>query len=200
MPQKHESNSNTDKIRRFKLLFSKNRTNRADNLRDAREILSIGETIFKNRSNAEVFYYFSYFGAATAWVLQNELSMPEATVYRVLKLFRVKGYIHPAIKLSKIKNSKGGPRPIVWALNGASKDEISRAILLHHRILSPKYRVAEEVAQTILEDYMKKRKVEEVSYREILIVVREMRIPFKTPDIADLAAQYLHERGIKVWR
>lgn len=200
MPQKHESNSNTDEIRRFRLLFSKNRTNYADNLKDAREILSIGETIFKNRSNAEVFYYFSQCGAATAWVLQHELSMPEATVYRVLKLFRVKGYIYPAIKVSKIRNSKGGPRPTVWAFEGASKEEISQAIRLHFRVLSPKYRVAEEVAQTILEDYLVKQELEEVTYREILIVVREMRIPFKTPDIADLAAQYLHEKGVKVWR
>jgi len=27
-----------------------------------------------------------------------------------------------------------------------------------------------------------------------------MRIPFKGADIADLAASYLHEKGIKVWR
>jgi hypothetical protein len=40
----------------------------------------------------------------------------------------------------------------------------------------------------------------EINYRDIMQQVRELKIPFKGPDIADLAAQYLHERGIKVWR
>jgi hypothetical protein len=42
--------------------------------------------------------------------------------------------------------------------------------------------------------------VDEISYREIIIQVKELRIPFRTPDIADLAATYLNEKGIKVWR
>jgi hypothetical protein len=30
--------------------------------------------------------------------------------------------------------------------------------------------------------------------------VKEMKIPFRAPDISDLTAQYLHEKGVKVWR
>jgi len=139
-------------------------------------------------------------GSATAWILQSELNMPEATAYRALKKLRALKIVFPAIKISKIKKSKGGPRPVVWAFSDASSEEISNALKLHFRTLSPKYKVAEQIAQTILDDYMNRRNIEEISYREILIRVRKMHIPFRTPDIAYLASQYLHEMGMKVWR
>lgn len=88
----------------------------------------------------------------------------------------------------------------MWSIEGAGTDEISEALKLHTRALSPKYRVAEEAAQTILDNYMSKKASVEISYKEIVVQVRLMRMPFNTSDIADLAAQYLHERGIKVWR
>jgi len=169
-------------------------------LKNIQELLSFSEKIFSSSAIAETFLYFCLHGSATAWILQTELNMPEATAYRALKRLRALGILVPAIKVSKIRNSKGGPRPTVWALRSASTDEISKALRLHFRFLSPKYRVAEEVAQTILDEYVNRRNIQELSYREILIHIKELRIPFKTPDIADLAAQYLHERGVKVWR
>ena len=128
------------------------------------------------------------------------MDMSETTTYRVLKQLRASGFIKPAIKVSKAKGSKGGPRPTVWVLEGSSTEEAARALRLHYRLLSPKYRIAEEVAQSILDDYITPRQVTEITYREIVIQVKELKIPFSSPDIANLAARYLHERGIKVWR
>jgi len=183
-----------------RLLLLNERNNLATTLKNIQELLSFSERIFSSSAVAEVFLYFCLHGAATALVLQTELNMAEATVYRAIKRLRALGIITPAIKVSKIKNSKGGPRPTIWALEGASTEEISRALRLHFKTLSPKYRVAEEVAQTILDEYMSSRSIREISYKEILIHIKEMRIPFRAPDVADLAAQYLLERGIKVWR
>ena len=163
-------------------------------------LLSFCESIFKAGAIGEAFLYFCLNGAATSWVLQNELGMPEATAYRALKRLRSLGVITPALKASKMKDSKGGPRPTVWALEGAPTDEVARALRLHYAMLSPKFRIAQDVAQTILEDYMTPRQVTEITYREIVIQVKELRIPFRAPDIADLAAQYLGEQGVKVWR
>jgi len=53
--------------------------------------------------------------------------MPEATAYRALKQLKSLGFIVPALKVSKVKNSRGGPRPNVWALEGASQEEVARA-------------------------------------------------------------------------
>jgi len=104
------------------------------------------------------------------------------------------------MKVFKSRGSKGGPHPTIWALEGASTEDVVNTLKLHYRLLSPKYRIAEKVAQTILEEYLTPRHVTEITYREIVIHVKELKIPFSPPDIADLAASYLHDRGIKVWR
>ncbi len=183
-----------------KLLLLNEDNNLATTLKNIQELLSFSEKIFSSSAIAEAFLYFCLHGASTAWVLQNELNMPEATAYRALKRLRSLGIVVPALKVSKPKSSKGGPRPTVWALEGASTEEVAGALRLHYKMLSPKFRVAEEVAQTIIDEYLTVRNVEEISYREIVIKVKELRIPFRTPDIANLAANYLHEMGIKVWR
>ena len=76
---------------------------------------------------SKVFKYFCLHGAATAWEIQRELKMAEATTYRALKQLRVLGFIVPALRVSRFKHIKGGPRPIVWALEGASQEEVARA-------------------------------------------------------------------------
>jgi predicted transcriptional regulator len=187
----------TQIFRQLLLLNEKN--DLATTLKNIQELLNFSENIFSSTAVAETFLYFCLHGAATAWVLQMELNQPEATVYRTLKRLRAVGLISPALKVSKIQSSKGGPRPTIWALGSASGDEIAAALKHHYRTLSPKYRVAEEVAQTILDQYVKKGR-EEITYRDLLDQIKEMHIPFKAPDIADLAAQYLVEKGVKVWR
>lgn len=183
-----------------KLLLSYEKNNLHDTITTIQKLLLLNEKIFSAPSTAEVFIYFCLHGAATAWILQTELKLPEATVYRTLKILRALNLISPSIKISKIKYSKGGPRPIIWALSDASSDEISKALKLHFKKLSPKFRIAEQVAQTILDKYLLEQKKNEISFREIVIHIRELNMPFRTPDIADLTADYLLENGIKVWR
>ncbi len=182
------------------LLLLNEKNNLATTLKNIQELLTFTEQVFSSPAVAEVFLYFCLHGAATAWVLQNELNLPEATAYRALKRLRSMGIVVPALKVSKVKSSKGGPRPTVWSLEGSSNEEVAKSLRLHFQLLSPKFQVAETVAQTILDEYITKRKLDEISYREIVVQVKELQVPFRTPDIADLAATYLNERGIKVWR
>ena len=163
-------------------------------------MLSKIRSIFSSEAVSEVFTYFCLHGASTAWVVQCHLEMSEATTYRALKQLRSLKIIVPALKVGKSRKSKGGPRPTVWALEDTSPDDVAEALRLHYRLLSPNYRIAEKVAQTILDEFHEKGKPPEINYREIIIHIKELKIPFTTPDIADLAAQYLHEKGIKVWR
>lgn len=174
--------------------------NLANTLARIHGLLSFSRSIFTSRAVGETFLYFCLHGAATAWILQNELDLSETSAYNALKRLRSMGMLVPSIKITKIKASKGGPRPTIWALEGASAGEVSEALNLHYRMLSPKFMVAREVAQTILEEHLAPKQVMEITYREIIIKVKELRIPFKAPDIAELAAQYLHEQGVKVWR
>lgn len=200
LPPQDESNPVYHIIYAFKLLLLNRGSNSPFSIVYAQTILSKIRGILGSDSTAETFAYLCLNGASTAWVLQCKLDIPESTTYRALKQLRSLGFITPAIKVSKVKGSKGGPRPTVWVLEGATTEEVARALNLHYRMISPKYKIAEEVAQSILDDYITPRQVTEITYREIIVQVKELKIPFSTPDIADLAATYLHEKGIKVWR
>lgn len=126
-----EDNPVYDIIQAFKLLFKQRESD------STRTILSKLRSIFASEAISEVFTYFCHHGAATAWTLRNELEMSEATAYRALKQLRSLGFIVPAIKVSKLKRSKGGPRPTVWALEGASPDEVAEALMLHYQMFPP---------------------------------------------------------------
>lgn len=200
IPPEDESNPVYSIVYAFKLLLKKHESNSLDSVTYARTIVSKVRSIFSNDATAEVFAYFCLHGAATALVLQCQLDMTEPTTYRALKHLRSLKIIVPALKITKTRKTKGGPRPTIWAIEGASPEEVAEALRLHYRILSPKYRVAEEVAQTIIDEYITPRQATEITYREIIIHIKELKIPFMTSDVADLAASYLHEKGIKVWR
>lgn len=183
-----------------RLVLLNESTNFGLKLKNIQELISLTEKIFSSQSMAEVFLYFCLHGAGTGLILQSENNLSEATTYRILKRLYNMGLIYPALKISNIRNSKGGPRPIVWALQGASNEEIANAIRLHMKKLNPKYLIAERLAQTILDEYLNKRRINEITYREILIHIKELRLPYRTPDIAELTAEYLLENGMKVWR
>jgi len=197
----NENNSVLKLIRKMKLLFYNESDNPLNRVREARRILSFIESIFNSVATGEIFLYFLDRGAATAWLLQVDLELPEATVYRSLKQLRARGIIVYALKVSRHRGSRGGPRPIVWALQEAHTGDIAHAIRSHQRSLSPKYRVAEELVQTVIKDHLERTpQPEEITHRMILSVIRGHSEPYHTRDIADLAATILREQGIKVWR
>jgi hypothetical protein len=186
-------------IRAFQIILRSDRINSEGELDADRQILSACERIFKSEAVGQAFLYLCRHGACTGWLLQVQLGQPEATAHRVLRDLRALGIVEPILKVPQRRVKRSGPMPKVWGLVGSCSDEeVAKAVTLHYRSLSPKYRAAEKVAQTILDEF--KDRLMEVNYREIMLKVKEMRIPFKSPDIADLAAQYLHEKGFKIWR
>ena len=88
----------------------------------------------------------------------------------------------------------------VWMLEDALPGQVRDAVILHQRLQSPKYRIALQVAQTLLDEYISKKPIKEITYREIVLKVKRLNIPFNMRDIADLAAKYLHEQGVRIWR
>jgi len=100
-------------------------------------VLSKLRSIFSSEATARAFAYFCLHGSSTAWMLQCELNMPEATVYRVLNRLHARGIIAPVMRIRKVKRSKGGPRPTIWVLEGSSPDEVAEALKLHYRLLPP---------------------------------------------------------------
>jgi len=142
--------------------------------------------------------YFLVYGAATAWTLRFRLSAKRRTIYEALEQLRMTGLIIDYHRAQIPARNMKKPTT-VWGLQSATNDQVREAQLLHMRLCSPKYRTAEKVGQTILEQWMAKG-LREIHYHEIIREVKELKIPFRGPDIADMAAQYLHENGVKVWR
>ena len=146
-------------------------------------------TLFSSENLLKAAIYFAVNEAATALILKHKLKLPHTTAYWALQELHKIDLIKPATTFRD--SSK---RPItVWAIPGADPEKVKEAILEHRRLTSPKY----QIAQQLLTDFTQKK---EVSYREIVIRIRELKIPYQTTDIADLIAWELQKRGVRVWR
>jgi len=197
----NENNSVLKLIRKMKLLFSYGENNLSQRAVAVQELVAFLESIMKSPATSDIFFYFLEHGAATAWLLQVDLTQPEASVYRALKNLRKMDILVDALKISRQRGSRGGPRPTVWALQGADAADVAAAIRKHYRSLSPKYRVAEELVQTVIQEHLERNThVDGITHRTILGIIRGQAEPYHTRDIADLAATILREQGIKVWR
>jgi len=197
-PPRDEDNSYTIYIQKMKLLSYNDSTNPLNKARDAQRILSFLEGIFKSPATGKVFMYLLGRGAATSWLIQVDLELPEATTYRVLKKLRAMGLVTPEWKIPKSKHSRGGPRVRVWALLDSHAEDVGRAARDHQRALSPNYRVAEDFVQHLLTDVIK----DEVTYKQILQEARG-QLDLSTQrirDVSEITAVILKEQGIKVWR
>ncbi len=195
----HDNNASIC-IALFKRLISSFGYNSSDGeLQVIDKLFSFCETIFSSKTTGKVFLYLCLHGAATPLTLHHKLKIPEASVYRALKRLKALGLAEPALKFS-CPGARGGPRPTVWMLKNADPSDVAKAAEVHKRLLSPKYRFAEEVAQTLLDKFTAGGRLREISYKELLLHVRELRIPFNALDVADMVAWYLQKKGVKVWR
>lgn len=196
-----ENNSILILLQKIKLLLPDGDSNLAERVVAIRQLVSFLESIMTSKVTSDIFFYMLEHGAATAWLLQVDLNQPEASVYRGLKRLRKLDVIVNAIRITTQKGSGGGPRAKVWTLQGADATQVADAIRKHHRALSPKYRVAEEIVQSVLKKYLKHRPSQEgITYKKILALVRPELSTYRAGDIAELAAVILHREGIKVWR
>ena len=197
----NENNPLYDIIEEFKLLLSIRGNNYAESLIHEHKLVSLCKNIFNSECSAHIFFYFCKYGAATAQVLQVQLSMNYQSVYRVIKKFSNLGFILPVRKIKKYTRSKGGPRYEVWAMLGVIDADVAECIKLHRRCISPKYRLAEEIIPTILDEYIYKRNVKEVTRRELIQYVKAAKlVSFNANDIVELAIPIIESKGIKVWR
>jgi len=88
-------------------------------LLEAQRLLSRCKNIFSSDQVSRAFLYLSLNRAATSWILQVQLSMPEATSYRVLKTLRGLGVVEPVLKLPRVRVCRRGRLPRVWGLGRA---------------------------------------------------------------------------------
>ena len=196
-----ENNSQYDIIEAFKILLSRRENNTHESLSHELKLVSFCKNILSSETMIHIFLYFCKNGAATSQILQVELSMKSPSVYRGIKALSNMGYIYPVRKISRRRLKNPGPRPEVWAILGTDNSDIAECIRLHNRCSSPKYRLAEEIMPTILEDFIYKRNVNEITKRELIQYLKETKlVSFNANDIVEIAIPMIQSKGIKVWR
>ena len=140
--------------------------------------------------------FFARHKASTFRILSRELKIPRSSLFWAIEELINLGFIEP---VDEIRQRKGRPA-FIYATPDASEEDIKRARIRHRRISNPKYKAAERLAQTLLTEYLEKRERCEISIREILIFVREVKLPYSSVDVAEIVAELLSEKGIKIWR
>lgn len=199
IPPSNGNNLDIDIITKIKLLLSYKSNNPVEHWRHVGKILSILESVFSSPATGKALSYFCQHGAATAWILQVHLDMPQGTAYRALKKLRALGLIEEHIILSHKRGSSGGPRTRMYALKGADAMEVAKAIRTHNRALSPKYRHAEKLIQSPL-IVSRMDLLNEVKRTDLLAVAREQLKPSMIVDTVYIAMELLREQGVKVLR
>lgn len=194
-----------DIIKSIQLVVNVRATNlHFDVTRDFKLVAEL-QTIFGNNSNAQIFFYFCRYRAATAWNLQKQLSLSKDRVYRSLRTLEALGYIDKikSIPAYLLRGKKGGPRSMIYGLSHpdfCNSDDVAHCMQLHVRSLSPKYQLAGEIAQSIITDYLAPKNLEELTRDEIVKFVRTRKTRYPIPDMVELTITNLHDKGVKVWR
>lgn len=161
---------------------------------DIRQILCT----ISNPPTWKILEYLFDNGAVTSVIVRRRLHIPRRTAFQSLDDLRALGLIELSCK-AWVPRMKGRPSN-VYQLLDADIEAVQKTVNLHNLLFSSKkYRVADKLAQTILEEFMEKEKME-IKYNEIIARVKTLRIPFSTPDISDMVARILNEKGIRIWR
>ena len=189
---KKMSNSYNNNNKGIKLIIYNNRSNLKLSTLELSEILQNYESIMANKGRRVVYFYFLNHVAATGGQIILDINMPEGSTYSHLKWLSSKGYIEGHGKITSYK--KGGPKPVLYALPGASKEQLARVILKIRKSNQPMYSLVTELTQLLWEDVVDM----EIQFQKILWLSKKNGRGFHFLGIADLIAKELQTHGVKV--
>jgi len=199
-----ESDSIEDKVDRFKLFLSGEESNLKGGVVLPIQLLSRLAKISSSRKTVELLLYAVERRAFTALTAQAEMKdMTEATFYRCVKRLMANDMVVTPMKVPRgprRSRGRGGPIPIIYSVVDYDPADLTEAVRRHNRFKSPKYREAHRVAQLILDEYIDMEASKpEIRFTQIMEVLKA-RLRRAQPDLADLVATDLHERGVAIWR
>ena len=162
---------------------------------------TIGRIGLFNETRWPVVEYFLENGAATALILKYRCGLVKRTAYRAIDALNALKLIEEG-SLFKIPGAKKNSDTTAWVLSELNRntrmEAVNRAVVLHQKLRSPTYRLADSIGQAILEDFEAKA-FKEIHYREIMEFVKPRALGKRTL-VADETAKWLHEKGFRVWK
>lgn len=147
-----------------------------------------------------VYYFFKIEKAATVQTTMKALNLTETSTYRSIRILQKHNFI---TIYGKIKSAaSGGPRCKIYGVPEATPEDIIKAKQKQTKRITPGYQIATNIYQFILDDYLPRKDVKEISTRTI---AQLMTLHFNTGGynkrgLIEIVSQRLHEKGIKVWR
>lgn len=158
-----------------------------------KELLKNYESIMEKRGRRTVYFYFLENIAATGALIMAETGLSEPGAYGHMKWLYQNGFIEAHAKVRSLK--KGGPRPVLYSLPGASKEQLARAILKIRKSRTQSYKLVLELTQLIWEDIQDM----ETQMSKIVYLSRKHSSGFHFMDVAKLVARELKEKGVTIW-
>lgn len=182
----------------FQLLLSTNSRKSFNPLSQVKEFFSWVDSISSSKIRKKIFYRFLDKKVATAPTILLDLNVSEPGLYRELKIL-VKNDVLEYITDSRIFRRKTGRPPRVYGLKGKwTPDDIVRAIEEHNAVKKPTFVLVATIGQSIMDDYIQVRGLEEIHWSEINALCKGNCKGFYTPDITKKVAQYLTKQGVQV--
>ena len=154
------------------------------------------EKICSSGIRRDIFIYLLVNRASCAPLIQGELGVSQASVYRVLDSLVRLGLI---VRIPPRREGRGRPYNI-YAVKGYSPDDIVRALKRASWARTPAFPLVASIKQLIMEDYIQVRGLPEISWKEILRTTRAHCKGYYNVDIANMVARELGREGIKIWR
>ena len=159
-----------------------------------KEILARHTPIMTSQVRREVYFWFLQKNAGIPNMILTDLSFDQANVYREIYWLKKNGYIDSYGTIKVVKRS--GPKPTLYGLPDLTKETIARSIVAAQESYTSVYKVVRELTQRIFEDI----KFEEIQFKKIVDLSKYNNQGFHFLDIANMVANELHNRGVKVWR
>jgi len=165
-----------------------------------KDFFSWCENISTSTIRKKIFYYFLDKKVGTVPVIVASLKLPEPSIYReVNNLYRFQ-VLEPIVNSRLFKRRKGRP-PTVYGLKGLWKpDDVIKAVQTHNQTKNKSFVLISSLGQSIMDDYLSPRFLEEITMREIESQCRGECKGYYSVDIANGVAEFLQNQGVTVWR
>lgn len=168
---------------------SKQKTARLNEL----DLLSRYEKILTSKICLDIYKYLLKVGCACGPEIMDQVRISEASTYRVLN--RLKKYKFVSNVYTLRRKGVNGKRPLIYGVDGYTKDELDKAITRCMKQTTPIYDYVDNLVQQTLHDV----KNEEIQFSKIVYIARAYgNKGFHYMDLADEMAKVMHFKGVKV--
>jgi hypothetical protein len=153
--------------------------------------------IFKPRL-ATILFYFMRDQAATPQVVLQDLDfISEAQFYRIVRELKTAGMIVPHQRVRSSK--KGGRRSLVYAIEGATQEDVINAIRKEEERSNPLLQTSRRIYQIVMDDFITPRGLKDFHYNQVLAVAKQLKMSgFYRVDVTKQVCKLLQHQGIKV--